>query len=49
MASQQGSHSRSQVPQWTRHLLALATWQPIPYIAGDLGIPEQTIRAWVRR
>ena len=33
----------------TRHLLALATWQPIPYIASDLGIPEQTIRTWIRR
>lgn len=24
-------------------------WQPIPLVASGLGIPEQTIRTWVRR
>jgi hypothetical protein len=32
-----------------RHLLALSPWQPIDYIATDTGIPEQTIRTWIRR
>jgi predicted site-specific integrase-resolvase len=24
-------------------------WQPIPLVAQGLGIPDQTIRTWVRR
>ena len=26
-----------------------ANWQPIPLVAAGLGIPEQTIRTWIRR
>ena len=27
----------------------MARWQPIPLVARGFGIPDQTIRTWVRR